>query len=66
MTSPKAVNAALAAAGLKVEIVRSPAGYYYFIKDGLGIESIYSFNLRDHTTEEIVTHVREGLAIHRD
>jgi len=69
MTTPAEVNNALADAGLNVQIVRNQRGgcYYYFIGDGFDkVESLYSYSLKGYTTENIVKHVREGLALYED
>lgn len=59
-TQPAKVNRALAAAGLKVEIVRGN-GYYWFDDETTMIKSIYANSLLGFSTEEIVQHVRDEL-----
>ena len=68
-TTPRAVNAALLAAGLEVKIVRDPSGYYWFrdLQTSLparpfDVPSIMSINLRGFSTADIVEHVRQALA----
>lgn len=60
-TTPAKVNRALAKAGLDVEIVRDPSGYYWFADETTAIRSLYRFNLHHDTTEEIVDYVRKEL-----
>lgn len=61
-TQPAKVNRALAAAGIAVEIVRDPSGYYWFSNgDGI-VPSILAHSLIGYTTEEIVEHVKTAFA----
>jgi hypothetical protein len=68
-TTPRAVNAALAAAGLDVEIVRHPKGYYWFCDQQttlparpFNVPSLYQNSLRGVSTEDVVEHVRQALS----
>ena len=46
-----------------VQMYRSPSGYYYFSGDtGITVSSIYSFNIRDWSVQEVLDHVASSIA----
>lgn len=63
MTTPRQVNKAIKKEGIEGEIVRDRQHEYYYFIGGLfdKVPSIYCYNLKGWTTEEIINYIKKHL-----